>query len=49
MIEILKHALGFCGEVGHPSLLTLLASGVGLTSVITYIKLKIKSYDKSKP
>lgn len=47
MIEAVRHFLGFCGE-SHPSLLTLLASGVGLTTIFSYIKYTIKSYGKSK-
>ena len=37
MIEILKHALGVCGEP-HPSLLTLIFG----TPVIGYVAYKIK-------
>jgi hypothetical protein len=28
MIEVVKHALGFCGEHWHPNLWTLLAGGL---------------------
>jgi hypothetical protein len=48
MLEALKHILGICGEHSHPSLLTLVVSGVGFTSIYGYIKYKyfIKKSDK---
>jgi hypothetical protein len=40
MLEALKHILGICGEHSHPSLLTLLASGVGISGIYSYIRSK---------
>jgi len=37
MTEVIKHALGICGEL-HPSLLTLLAS----TPIIGYFVVRLK-------
>jgi hypothetical protein len=48
MLEILKHTFGFCGEHWHPNIFTILASGLGLTPAYSYIKYKLKSYDKNK-
>ncbi len=48
MIEILKHALGLCGEHWHPNIFTLLLSGLGLSPAFNYIYYKVKRYDKSK-
>ena len=48
MIEVIKHSLGFCGEHWHPNLFTLLASGFGAVPAFSYIKYKLKNYDKSK-
>lgn len=42
MIEIIKHVLGVCGEIGHPNLLTFLVGGVGFTTFFSYIRWKIK-------
>ena len=44
MVELLKHALGICGDHWHPNIFTLLLSGVGLLPVYSYIKYKLKSY-----
>jgi hypothetical protein len=44
MIEVLKHSLGFCGEHWHPNIFTILASGLGLAPIYSYIKYKLKSY-----
>jgi hypothetical protein len=38
MLEALKHILGICGEHSHPSLLTLVVSGVGVSGIYSYIK-----------
>lgn len=38
MIEVIKHLTGVCGEHSHPSILTLLASGVGVSGIYSYIK-----------
>jgi len=48
MIEILKHAFGFCGHTWHPNLFTILLGGFGLSPALNYIYSKFKSYDKSK-
>jgi hypothetical protein len=40
MLEIIRHTLGLCGEHSHPNFLTLLASGIGFTSIYSYIKYK---------
>lgn len=40
MIEVIKHLTGVCGEHSHPSLITLLASGVGVSGICSYIKYK---------
>lgn len=37
-MEAVYHALGVCGEHSHPSVLTLLASGVASLPFISYIK-----------
>jgi hypothetical protein len=42
MIEVIKHALGFCGEHYHPNLWTLLIGGVGISSIFSYVRLYIK-------
>jgi hypothetical protein len=47
MLEILKHSLGLCGEHWHPNIFTFLMGGFGSLSVFSYIKHKIKSYDKN--
>jgi hypothetical protein len=47
MLEILKHSLGLCGEHWHPNIFTLLLGGFGSLPVFSYIKYKIKSYDKN--
>jgi hypothetical protein len=38
MMEVLRHAIGFCGEHWHPSLMTIVASGFGLVPAVAYIK-----------
>jgi hypothetical protein len=48
MLEIIRHTFGFCGEHWHPNIFTILASGLGLLPAYSYIKYKLKSYDKSK-
>lgn len=40
MLEIIKHTLGLCGEHSHPNLFTLFVSGIGFTSIYSYIKYK---------
>jgi hypothetical protein len=47
MLEIIKHTFGFCGEHWHPNIFTILASGLGLSPAYSYIKHRIKSYDKN--
>ena len=46
MAEIIKHALGFCGENWHPNIWTLLTGGFGLVAIyhytISYLKCKFK-------
>ena len=42
MAELIKHALGLCGEHYHPNLLTLLLGGFGLTTTFSYIRSYIK-------
>jgi hypothetical protein len=41
MMEVLRHAIGFCGEHWHPSLMTIVASGFGLVPAVAYIKSRI--------
>ena len=51
MIEVLRHSLGICGEHFHPNIFTFLLSGVGLSTPLYYIYIKLKSYkneDKSR-
>ena len=47
MVEVIKHALGLCGEHYHPNLWTLLIGGFGIGTTIkftvSYCKCKIKS------
>ena len=38
MAELIKHALGLCGEHYHPNLLTLLIGGVGFSTIFSYIR-----------
>lgn len=38
MIEVFKHALGFCGEHWHPNLFTMLASGFGILPALVYTR-----------
>jgi hypothetical protein len=47
MIELVKHALGFCGEHWHPNIWTILLGGLGLQQSFLYIKYKIKEYAKN--
>ena len=44
MIELVKHALGICGEHWHPNIFTILVGGLGLTPAFNYIYYKLKSY-----
>ena len=49
MAEIVKHALGFCGEHWHPNIWTLLTGGFGLVSIYYYIVSYLKCrYNKFK-
>ena len=45
MIELVKHALGFCGEHWHPNIFTILLGGLGLAPTFNYIYFKLKSYN----
>ena len=45
MIELVKHALGICGEYWHPNIFTILVGGLGLTPAFNYIYFKLKSYN----
>jgi hypothetical protein len=47
MLEFIKHALGFCGEHYHPNLFTLILGGLGSSPIVSYIYLKVKSYNES--
>ncbi len=42
MAEIIKHALGFCGEHWHPNILTLLSGGFGVVAIYSYVVLYLK-------
>jgi|TARA_R100001463_G_scaffold3647_4_gene14600 hypothetical protein len=42
MTELIKHALGFCGEHWHPNLFTLLAGGFGLSTIISCLYLNLR-------
>jgi len=42
MIEILKHAFGFCGHTWHPNLFTIFLGGLGLSPALNYIYSKLK-------
>ena len=48
MAEVIKHALGFCGEHWHPNFWTLLTGGFGLVSiyyyVVSYLKCRYKKF-----
>lgn len=46
MLEFVRHLIGACGEHSHPSLLTLLAGGVGFSTAITYLKYKYFSKER---
>jgi hypothetical protein len=41
MIEVIRHSLGLCGE-GHVNIFTLLLSGVGLSTPLSYVYYKLK-------
>ena len=47
MVEVIRHALGFCGEHYHPNIWTLLAGGFGMSAAIkyswSYIKCRINN------
>ena len=46
MIELVKHALGICGEHWHPNIFTvILVGGLGITPAFNYIYFKLKSYN----
>jgi hypothetical protein len=47
MLEIIRHSLGMCGE-HHPDIFTLLMGGFGSLPILSYIKYKIKIYDKNQ-
>jgi hypothetical protein len=42
MAEVIKHALGLCGEHYHPNLWSLLIGGVGFSTLFSYVRLYIK-------
>ena len=42
MTEVIKHALGFCGEHWHPNIWALLIGGVGFSTIFSYIRSYIK-------
>ncbi len=42
MAELIKHALGICGDHFHPNIWTLLLGGVGLSTISSYIRSYIK-------
>jgi len=42
MVEVIKHALGFCGEHWHPNIWTLLLGGFGLSTILSYVISYIK-------
>mgnify|MGYP001078162768 FL=1 len=44
MIELVKHALGICGEHWHPNIFTVILGGLGITPAFNYIYFKLKSY-----
>lgn len=48
MIEFIKHALGICGEHWHPNVFTLILGGLGSSPIVSYIYLKVKSYNENK-
>jgi len=45
MIEVVKHALGICGEHWHPNIFTVILGGLGITPAFNYIYFKLKSYN----
>jgi len=45
MIELVKHALGFCGEHWHPNIFTVILGGLGAKTAFNYIYFKLKSYN----
>lgn len=48
MIEVVKHALGFCGEHWHPNIWTAAASSPLIASTVYYIKCKCGGWFKHK-
>ena len=40
MIEVIKHALGFCGEHWHPNIWTAAASSPLIAGTVHYIRCK---------
>ena len=43
MVEVIRHALGVCGEHFHPNLLNISLISFGFLEAISYIKFKLKS------
>lgn len=52
MVEVIKHALGLCGEHYHPNLWTLFIGGFGIGTIIkfaiSYCKCKINNIFNKK-
>ena len=43
MLEVLRHAFGFCGEHWHPNLFTIILSGFGILPTLKYLYVKIRN------
>tara|TARA_R100000734_G_C3316604_1_gene109173 strand:+ start:1157 stop:1306 length:150 start_codon:yes stop_codon:yes gene_type:complete len=48
MIEIVKHSFGFCGEIWHPNLWTILYSSPALYGLFYYINQALQQNEKDK-
>ena len=48
MVEVIKHALGFCGEHWHPNIWTALAGSPVIASTENYVKGKCGGWFKQK-
>jgi len=48
MVEVIKHALGFCGEHWHPNIWTALAGSPIIASTVYYVKCKCGNWFNHK-
>lgn len=48
MIEIIKHALGICGEHWHPNIFNISVLVASVSSTVCYIKVKLYNIYRKK-